>query len=1018
MREASPIQRPRTGRILSLPLVLAAGAIVTAAGSKLLAPWLSSGTNQVADVAGALLVIWLGCAALYYFITSIDTRRALDRRAAQLESVLENMSHGLATFNAHGELQLWNDRFLAMYGLDAREIHRGMSLHDVLVIKQRLGIFKGDIDTHLRDMKARTANGGSAQAVFSMPDGRSVAVTRQMMADGGWVALHDDITTQVDLTKRLDESRRFLEYVIDNIPSSVVVKRASDSTYLLVNSAFEKNTGLRREHVIGRRARDFYGPEMAEFIAETEYRALAGDGTYTTEQMTEDPCGSQRFSRVSRFVTRDGEGKPEYLIGIVDDLTSIYTIADDLKKTKTFLESVIENIPLNVVVKDAKDFSYLLVNSAWQKYTGYTQAEVIGKTAADLFSPDVAAMIFAEERAAVEADDHSIEERARTYENGDVRYQRILRMLTRDKHNKPEYLIAIVEDVTEARALAGELEDTKKFLEAVVDNIPTSLVVHDVKDERYLLVNREGAEMLDWHRDSLVGKTLSEIYPKEQIEIVRTRDREALERKGEVVSGIYPFQHPTKGMRMLAERRVAITDDTGQAKYVILSGEDVTERRQAESRIAHMAFHDTLTDLPNRAAFNQSLAQMIEACSDHRTQFAILSVDLVRFKEINDVCGHDIGDRLLKQVGAALQGASSGAVIARLSGDEFGLIIDGPQPAAGLALAEKVSAALSKEFIIDGKAHHIGATCGIAVFPRDGETPAELMANADAALHRAKSEARGSTRVFDAAMDQQIRDRRALNRDLGDAIKAGQLELHYQPQAVMPHRIVGFEALIRWNHPARGFIPPSLFIPIAEESSLIVEMGDWVLREACREAASWPNPLQIAVNLSPIQFLHGDLVERVHEILFETGLSASRLELEITEGVLIRDFERGLSLLRRLKALGVRIAMDDFGSGYSSLSYLQSFPFDKIKIDRAFITNLGRNPQSAAIVRAVIGLGHGLHVPIVAEGVETQDQLKFLIEESCDQVQGYFIGKPAPIATYADVVGLDHKPSLRVIAGS
>jgi predicted signal transduction protein with EAL and GGDEF domain len=356
---------------------------------------------------------------------------------------------------------------------------------------------------------------------------------------------------------------------------------------------------------------------------------------------------------------------------------------------------------------------------------------------------------------------------------------------------------------------------------------------------------------------------------------------------------------------------------------------------------------------------------------------------------------------------------SAGAVIARLSGDEFGLIVDGSQPAAGLALADKISAALSKEFIIDGKAHHIGATCGIAVFPRDGETPATLMANADAALHRAKSEARGSTRVFDATMDQQIRDRRALNRDLGDAIKAVQLELHYQPQAVMPHRIVGFEALIRWNHPTRGFIPPGLFIPIAEESSLIVEMGDWVLREACREAASWPNPLHIAVNLSPIQFLHGDLVERVHQILFETGLSPSRLELEITEGVLIQDFERGLSLLRRLKALGVRIAMDDFGSGYSSLSYLQSFPFDKIKIDRAFITNLGRNPQSAAIVRAVIGLGHGLHVPIVAEGVETQDQLKFLIEESCDQVQGYFIGKPAPIATYSDVVG--RKAALRAV---
>ncbi len=339
----------------------------------------------------------------------------------------------------------------------------------------------------------------------------------------------------------------------------------------------------------------------------------------------------------------------------MDDLTSIYNIADDLNKTKTFLESVIENIPLNVVVKDANDLSYLLVNSAWENYIGLKRADALGKTAADLFPPHIAELLIEEERAAIELNDKKIVERDRVYENGDVRHQRILRMVTRDKDNKPEYLLAIVEDVTNARSLAHQLEDTKKFLEAVVDNIPASIVVHDVKDERYLLVNREGAEMLDWHRDSLVGKTLSEVYPHEQIEIVRTRDREALVRKGDVVSGIYPFQHPTKGMRMLAERRVAITDDAGQAKYVILSGEDVTERRQAESRISYMAFHDTLTDLPNRAAFNQSLAQMIEACSDHYNQFAILSVDLVRFKEINDVCGHDVGDRLLKQVGAALQ---------------------------------------------------------------------------------------------------------------------------------------------------------------------------------------------------------------------------------------------------------------------------------------------------------------------------------------------------------------------------
>jgi predicted signal transduction protein with EAL and GGDEF domain len=340
------------------------------------------------------------------------------------------------------------------------------------------------------------------------------------------------------------------------------------------------------------------------------------------------------------------------------------------------------------------------------------------------------------------------------------------------------------------------------------------------------------------------------------------------------------------------------------------------------------------------------------------------------------------------------------------------LIIDGKQPVAGMLLAEQLAEILAKEFLIEGKSVRTGVTTGISIFPHNGADAASLLANAGAALFRAKAKSRGSISIYEPEMDQQIRDRRVLHQDLSAAIRNGELSLYYQPQAksgqsVASSEIIGFEALARWLHPVRGFVPPSDFIPIAEESGLIVEMGGWILREACREAASWPMPLQIAVNLSPAQFMHGDVVSLVHSILLETGLAPGRLELEITEGVLIEDFDRGLALLRRLKALGVRISMDDFGSGYSSLSYLQAFPFDKIKIDRAFVMNLGRNPQSAAIVRAVIGLGHGLEMSIVAEGVETQEQLGFLAEVGCDAVQGYFIGKPLPIGKYAALVGRD-----------
>src|SRR4030081_3195979 len=413
---------------------------------------------------------------------------------------------------------------------------------------------------------------------------------------------------------------------------------------------------------------------------------------------------------------------------------------------------------------------------------------------------------------------------------------------------------------------------------------------------------------------------------------------------------------------------------------------------------------------------------MIEACEGTTEEFAVLSVDLDGLKEVNDVFGHAVGDKLLIEVARRIQASARGGVVARLSGDEFGLIIDGKQPVAGVLLAEQLAETLSNEFQIDGKSVRTGVTTGISVFPHNGADAASLLANAGAALFRAKAKSRGSISVFEPEMDQQIRDRRVLHQDLSLAIKNGDLSLYYQPQATARHtaassEVIGFEALARWLHPVRGFVPPGAFIPLAEESGFIVEMGERILRGACRKAASWPMPLQIAVNLSPAQFTHGDLVGLVHSILLETGLAPGRLELEITEGVLIEDFERGLALLRRLKALGVRISMDDFGSGYSSLSYLQAFPFDKIKIEPAFVINLGKNPQSAAIVRAVIDLGHGLEMSIVAEGVETAEQLGFLAQEGCDAVQGYLIGKPLPIAHYAKLVGRAApdmlKPALR-----
>jgi diguanylate cyclase (GGDEF)-like protein/PAS domain S-box-containing protein len=438
----------------------------------------------------------------------------------------------------------------------------------------------------------------------------------------------------------------------------------------------------------------------------------------------------------------------------------------------------------------------------------------------------------------------------------------------------------------------------------------------------------------------------------------------------------------------------------------VVSIRDLRERKHAEARIIHLAHHDPLTDLPNRAAFNERLEMTLENADRTGTPFAVLCIDFDRFKEVNDVFGHLVGDSMLREVARRMHEAAKGNFIARLGGDEFTIIVEGDQPSsAAEAVAARLQAAVAQDIFVDGHELRVGLSIGVGVYPQDGMDAATLLVHADAALYRAKADGRGTIRFFDADMDQRLRERRALQLDLRQALARNEIHLHYQPQARIDGTIIGFEVLARWDHPTRGPVPPATFIPLAEESGLIIQIGEWILRTACLEAASWKEPLQIAVNLSPVQFRHGNLPALVHSLLLESGLPANRLELEVTESVLIGDFSRAVLILRQLKALGIRIAMDDFGTGYSSLSYLQSFPFDKIKIDSSFVANLEKGSQSAAIIRAVIGLGRGLELPVMAEGVETREQREFLSIEACDEMQGFLIGRPRPIEDYADVVG-------------
>jgi diguanylate cyclase (GGDEF)-like protein/PAS domain S-box-containing protein len=439
----------------------------------------------------------------------------------------------------------------------------------------------------------------------------------------------------------------------------------------------------------------------------------------------------------------------------------------------------------------------------------------------------------------------------------------------------------------------------------------------------------------------------------------------------------------------------------GGRPHHVVAVRDLKPRREAEQHIHYLAHHDALTSLPNRSHFNARVDQEIASLAKGES-LAVLCLDLDRFKEVNDLFGHAAGDTVLQTVASRVTAVlDERQLMARLGGDEFAILMPHvANPAAASRLAETVLEALRMTSDTP-EINSISTSIGIALCPDDATDRHALLSHADTALYRAKTEGRNTYRFFEASMGAEVRERRLLEHDLRLAIARDELRLVYQPQKdIQSQSIAGFEALLRWKHPVRGEISPAVFIPIAEETGSILEIGDWVLKTACREAATWTQPLTVAVNVSAVQLYNADFVRELHQLLLESGLLPRRLEIEITETALVRDFDRALATLRQIKALGIRIAMDDFGTGYSSLSNLRAFPFDKIKIDGSFVKSVNSNDQAATIVRAVLGLGRGLGLPVLAEGVETDAELQFLQHEHCDEVQGYLLGRPAAIGSF------------------
>jgi diguanylate cyclase (GGDEF)-like protein/PAS domain S-box-containing protein len=556
--------------------------------------------------------------------------------------------------------------------------------------------------------------------------------------------------------------------------------------------------------------------------------------------------------------------------------------------------------------------------------------------------------------------------------------------------------IATHQDVTDQKRAARQLDETRRFLDSVIENAPIAIVVKDAATMQLVLVNRAYEELLGMDRADLIGKTVHDFYHPAQAERVMRADRGRFDSALGRTRVENPLETPDGRHHHVATTSFAIRDIEGKPQYLIVALEDITESKKAAARIAHMAHHDSLTNLPNRVFLQERLKELLGRVSGD-APLAVLYVDLDHFKRVNDTLGHLIGNDLLKVVADRLRGCiGENDMVARLGGDEFLIVRTGVKNAEdAAAFASAVREAVAAPIVLDGNQIFADLSIGIAVAPEHGTDTPQLMKYADMALYAAKSDGRGTFRFFEPAMSAKMNERRVLEIDLRKAIEQGELELYYQPLVTLgTDEIGGFEALLRWHHPERGLIPPAEFIPVAEDSGLISSIGAWALRTACFEAASWPDKAKVAVNVSPVQFKNGNLALAVAGILDASGLSPRRLEIEITEAVLMDESETTLQTLHRLHDLGVRIAMDDFGTGYSSLSYLRSFPFDKIKIDRSFVGDLCESEDSVAIVRSIANLAASLNIVTTAEGVETLSQLELVRALGCTEAQGFLFGRP------------------------
>ncbi|WP_244645868.1 PAS-domain containing protein [Bradyrhizobium campsiandrae] len=912
---------------------------------------------------------------------------------------LDRMEQGVCVYDADNRIVLVNTRYLTLFNLSSDIVRLGTRYRDVLAHSvERGNIPASELDALYASRIALITAGKPFQTRQTLASGLVITLELKPLPDGGWMTICDDVSRLARLEAELQLQTERSQHAVAHMSHGLIMYDAT-SHIVVCNERFLQLYDLDPDVVKPGITHDatidhwLSRGNRAEMSA-GEFRDIRMNDVRTRSPKTVlVTChDGRKVLAISRFMPDGG------WVTVHEDVTDRLQHEEALKQKNLMLDAALENMAHGLAFYDS-DMRLRICNSTYQKiYRLSPEESKPGTHLFELIERSMANGAFSSEYSP-----QQILEAARArIANRDSSPMR--RSMTNNTVISVRYcaltdggFVATYEDITERERAVEELSEQYRRFDAALNNMSQGLCMLDAS-LRVIVCNRRYIEMYGLSPEIVKpGVSMREIM-EHSCDLGIHPNTTAAKLYADYVERLREGEH-TLHRHLSDGRIIKLNHKRMEHGGWVVTYEDVTERHKAQARVAHMAQHDSLTDLPNRTLFREKMGEGLNQVAIAGGDMAVLCFDLDNFKTVNDRLGHAAGDRLLRWVAARLkENVGEHDTVARLGGDEFAVLQRGPQPQSAERLARRLVEIIGHPPPLESQSIHVGVSVGIAIAPDHGLDADELMKCADLALYQAKAKGRGAYQLFEPEMEAAARSRHALEHDLRGALEASQFHLVFQPQVRLDTtELTGFEALLRWKHPSRGFVSPAEFIPIAEENGLIVPIGEWVLRRACATAASWPD-VTVAVNLSPVQFRSRGLVAMVTSALAEAGLPPQRLELEVTETALLDDSEATIGILHQLRALGVRVSLDDFGVGYSSLSYLRKFPFDRIKIDRSFVGTLGESPESVAIVRTIASLGSVLGVETTAEGVETAEQLDFVRECGCTAVQGYYFGKPCPAA--------------------